>query len=69
MTLDFSKWDGIDFNDLGTEGDFPEIPYGTYEVKVNNIELKESKKGSLMIVFEFEIINGDFEKSRLWYNQ
>lgn len=50
-------------------GDYKEVPYGTYEVKVDKIELKESKKGDPMVSIWFKIIAGDFKNSIIFYNQ
>lgn len=50
-------------------GDYKEVPYGTYEVKVDKIELKESKKGDPMVSIWFKIIAGEFKNSIIFYNQ
>lgn len=50
-------------------GDFPEVPVGKYEVTIEKIELAESKNGSPMGKIQFRIIEGDFKKSCLFYNQ
>lgn len=46
-----------------------EVPAGNYEVKVEKMELTESKKGDPMVSIWFRIINGQFEKSMLFFNQ
>ena len=47
-------------------GDFSgeDVPYGKYEVKINKLELTQSKKGDPMLSAWFQIINGE-QKSRL----
>lgn len=49
--------------------DFKEVPHGDYEVAINKIELKESKKGDPMLSIWFKIIAGSFENSIIFYNQ
>ena len=50
-------------------GDFREVPHGEYEVKVDRLELKESKKGSPMLSIWFKILEGEFKGSLIFYNQ
>ncbi|MEY8001187.1 DUF669 domain-containing protein [Clostridium sp. Mt-5] len=50
-------------------GDFKEVPHGQYEVKVDKMELKESKKGKPMLSIWFKILNGEYENSLIFYNQ
>ena len=50
-------------------GDYKEVPYGTYEVNVEKIELRESKKGDPMVSIWFNIIAGEFKNSKIFYNQ
>lgn len=50
-------------------GDYKEVPYGTYEVNVEKIELRESKKGDPMVTIWFNIIAGEFKNSKIFYNQ
>lgn len=92
MAYDFSKFDKqVDLeglkNDLkeveenGGLGDFPEVPLGTYEVKIKSMELGMSntdKDGKIkdkekeqkpMVKIQFEILTGEYKKSLLFYNQ
>lgn len=55
--------------DQGGSGDYREVPVGTYEVKIEKIELKESSKGDPMVSMWFRILSGDFENSMLFMNQ
>ena len=50
-------------------GDYEEVPQGTYEVAVEKIELRESKKGDPMVSIWFNIIAGHFKNSKIFYNQ
>ena len=50
-------------------GNYEEVPYGTYEVNVEKIELRESKKGDPMVSIWFNIIAGNFKNSKIFYNQ
>lgn len=50
-------------------GDFKEVPLGTYEVEVNKIELKKSKKGDPMLSVWFKILTGEYKGSLIFYNQ
>ena len=54
----------------GGNGDYPDVPYGTYEVSVNKMELKASSKGDPMISIWFKIVSdGEFKGSMIFYNQ
>ena len=77
--MDFKKWDdkadlkGL-INDVNEAkenggGNFKEVPTGTYEVKVDKMELTESKKGNPMVTIWFEILTGEFKGSKIFYNQ
>lgn len=75
----FDKWNkSIDVEGLkkdiaeadnGQQGDYREVPVGTYECKIEKLELKESSKGSPMVSAWFRILNGDFENSIMFMNQ
>ena len=49
--------------------DFKEVPHGDYEVKIDKLELRESKKGSPMLTIWFKIISGEYNSSLIFYNQ
>lgn len=49
--------------------EFKEVPVGQYEVRVNKMELTESKKGSPMLTIWFKILAGEYEGSLIFYNQ
>ncbi|APC83142.1 DUF669 domain-containing protein [Clostridium botulinum] len=50
-------------------GDFKEVPHGEYEVKVDKLELKESRKGDPMLSIWFKILTGEYKGSLIFYNQ
>ena len=54
-------------------GSYEEVPYGTYEVKVEKMELKEcgseKHKGEPMISIWFKIVAGDKKGSLIFMNQ
>jgi len=53
----------------GGTGEFKEVPHGTYEVKVEKMELKASKKGDPMVVIWFSILEGEYKNYKLFMNQ
>lgn len=76
----FAQWDNaVDMEGLQKDiaeakqnkgsGDFPEIPHGKYEVSVEKMELKATKKGDPMVSVWFNICNGEFEGSKLFMHQ
>lgn len=51
-------------------GDFEDLPYGKYEVALDNIELKPTKKtGAPMIVSVFKVVEGQHKGRLIWVNQ
>lgn len=51
-------------------GDFEDVPYGDYMVRVQQAELKETKKtGKPMVSIWFKITEGDHKGSIIFYNQ
>lgn len=51
-------------------GEFEKIPFGNYDVKLESLELKPTKKDKKpMMVATFVINAGKYKKSKLWYNQ
>lgn len=77
----FSKWDKeIDTEGLqkdvaeaaanGGTGNYKEVPHGNYEVAVQQMELKASKKGDPMVSIWFKIVSdGEYKGSLIFYNQ
>ena len=53
----------------GGTGDYEEVPVGTYEVKIEKMELKESSKGDPMFVCWFRILEGQYKNQLLFMNQ
>lgn len=75
----FDKWNkAIDVEGLakdtkeveanGGTGDYAEVPVGTYEVKIEKMELKESSKGDPMFSAWFRILQGQYENQLLFMN-
>ena len=50
-------------------GEYKEVPKGEYEVAVEKMELKASRKGDPMVTIWFKIVSGEFERSMLFMNQ
>lgn len=50
-------------------GEYKEVPTGDYEVRIDKMELKESKKGNPMFSCWFKILNGEYENSLIFMNQ
>lgn len=76
--MDFSKFNkAFDINALKNDvkeaaensGNYKEVPHGDYEVKIDKLELTESKKGDPMVSVWFTILNGEYEKSKIFMNQ
>lgn len=49
--------------------DFKEIPEGKYEVKIDKMELTESKKGRPMLTVWMKILEGEYKGQLIFYNQ
>ena len=49
--------------------EFEKVPHGEYEVKIDKMELKSSKKGDPMVSIWFTILEGKYKKSKLFLNQ
>lgn len=75
----FDKWNkAIDVDGLakdtkevesnGGTGEYAEIPVGTYEIKIEKMELKESSKGDPMFSAWFRILHGDYKNQLLFMN-
>lgn len=57
----------VDANDGKRE--YVEVPEGTYEVRVTNLELKQSKAGDPMVSCRLKILAGEFKNQNIFYNQ
>lgn len=80
MATIFDKWNkSIDVDGLKKDiteadkgqssGDYREVPVGTYECKIEKLELKESSKGDPMVSAWFRILKGDYENNIMFMNQ
>lgn len=76
--MDFSKFDKmVDLDGLAKDvaeaaekkGDFEPVPHGKYEVKINKMELTESKKGKPMVTIWFKILQGECGGRLIFMNQ
>ena len=74
----FEKWNSnIDLaglqNDIKDAQDnnkeFEAVPHGEYEVKLDKLELKATKKGDPMVSAWFTILEGKYKNSKLFMNQ
>lgn len=52
-----------------SSNEYKEVPVGDYEVKIEKMELVESKKGDPMVSIWFRIVAGDYKDSMIFYNQ
>ena len=50
-------------------GGYEDVPNGDYEVSVEKLELKESRKGDPMLSVWFNILDGKFTNSKIFMNQ
>jgi hypothetical protein len=64
--------DGLakDVEEAAENGDsYKEVPFDTYEVAIDKLELTTSKKGDPMLSVWFKILAGEFKNSRIFMNQ
>ena len=81
MALDFSKIDKtVDLKGLQADveeakknggGDFPTIPAGKYEVRVETLEIKGTKAdpNRPMLAVSFKILSGEYKNQRIFMNR
>lgn len=50
-------------------GNYRDVPFDTYEVSIDKLELTLSKKNDPMLACWMKIIEGDFKNSRIFFNQ
>lgn len=50
-------------------GTFEEVPTGTYEVKIEKLELKKSRSDKPMVSVWFKILDGKYKNSLIFMNQ
>jgi hypothetical protein len=76
----FAQWDNaVDMEGLqkdiaeakqNSKGDFKEVPHGKYEVSIEKIELKATKKGDPMVSVWMKIVGySNFKGSMIFMNQ
>ena len=49
--------------------EYDEVPHGEYEVKLDKLELKATKKGDPMVSAWFTILQGKYKNNKLFMNQ
>lgn len=80
MAIDWNKFDKkVDLEGLkndvaqaleNDDGDFKEVPHGSYEVKIEKLELTESKSShNPMFSCWMKILEGDYKGSMIFMNQ
>lgn len=79
MSSMFDKWDkAFDVENLAKDvaeasnnssGSYEEAPHGDYEVAIEKMELKASKKGDPMVSIWFRIVDGSYKGSIIFFNQ
>lgn len=76
--MDFSKFNkAINKDEFKKEledikkngGTYDEVPHGNYNVKIDKMEMRESKKGDPMFSVQFRILDGEFKNSCIFMNQ
>lgn len=55
--------------ELKSSSDYPEIPCGKYEVALEKLEMKKSKKGNPMLSAQMKIVQGQYENQKIFMNQ
>lgn len=58
-----------DIDEVQNNSGYEDVPFGDYEVKIEKIELTESKKGDPMVSIWFRVVAGDFKNSMIFYNK
>jgi hypothetical protein len=69
VDIDGLKKDIEDAKQNNGKGDFKEVPHGQYEVSIEKMELKATKKGDPMVSVWMKICEGEFKGSLLFMNQ
>lgn len=76
MAIDFKKWndqfggkDALEDLEKASQNEYREVPDGTYNCKLEKLELAESKAGKPMIKGQFRISEGQYKKQCLFVNQ
>lgn len=75
--MDFKKWteefggeQAVEaLNNVNKSSEYREIPDGKYMCQIDKLELAESKAGKPMVKGQFRIMEGEYRKQCLFYNQ
>lgn len=63
------KNDTAEIKKNGGTGDFPELPAGTYIIKLDKLELGSTKDKRPMMRGQFSIIEGQYKKRKIFVNR
>lgn len=73
--IDFNKYDGkLNMEELekqmkaASENQREDLPEGDYEVKVDKLEVRESKQGKLMLAVQYRILSGRYRNQCMFQN-
>ena len=62
--------EGLDVQEAAENGaNYREVPHGEYEVKIEKLELVESKAGDPMVTVWFKILTGEYKGCMIFMNQ
>ena len=76
--FDFAAWDNEFDSELiqaeiakaeSNSGDYEEVPHGTYEVKIQKLELGQTKAGKPKLACWFKILAGEYKEQMIFMNQ
>ena len=78
--MDFKKWTKDyggkelaasvkEIAEKGGTGEFEEVPFGKYEVRLSKLELKSSKAGDPMLSVWMQVVEGSYKNSYIFMNQ
>ena len=63
------KNDAAEIKKNGGTGDFPELPAGTYIIKLDKLELGSTKDNRPMMRGQFSIVEGEYKKRKIFVNR
>lgn len=63
------KNDAAEIKKNGGTGDFPELPAGTYVIKLDKLELGTTKDKRPMMKGQFSIVEGEYKKRKIFVNR
>ena len=63
------KNDAAEIKKNGGTGDFPELPAGTYIIKLDKLELGSTRDNRPMMKGQFSIVEGEYKKRKIFVNR